>query len=166
MEDIAKLDSVPQQEARSDSVPRQPDEPSAERWKHREQLFEALAVISLAFSVGMIWLDFGWAWLALFVALAFAACAFAIWYSYMADKADQKASGKAIYKVTRLRIETLREKGIMEDVRDSLDDLVGEGFINADQLINKLQEDLGPARAHEVQEVVLKYTRYKDSPEN
>jgi hypothetical protein len=142
------------------SIPVEKD-PVVQKYNRRAQIYEVLAVVCLAGSLGVVWLNLSLYWLIPYIALAVLACFLAIRYSYRADCEAGNVIKWTQYEVTPERIMFLRERGGYSDVVVSLEKLINEKPVNETTLIDRLEEDLGEARTGEVKAIVLKYTRVR-----
>lgn len=153
--------------------------------RRRGQISEALVVFSLtffAFLLYVIWrygiLD-AWWWAGVTVLLllaAFAALSFrrAVRYNLLAgmttrfsEKRMNVEYSKSSHEITEQRLATLEEVKVPADVIRCLREMMTSGggdgrrrgFPDKESFVKELRKQLGPVRAQEFDEVILKYTQ-------
>lgn len=110
----------------------------------------------------------GW-WLALFFlvfAAAFTLAALCNYYAQDVEGREELKEKTAKYQVTELRIATLKEKGVPQDVRRCLRELmkpppagVGGGPCSKSVFLGSLRERLGYERTEEYADLILRYSK-------
>jgi hypothetical protein len=110
----------------------------------------------------------GW-WLALFFlvfAAAFTLAALCNYYAQDLEGREQQQEKTAKYQVTELRIATLKEKGVPQDVRRCLRELMkpppaGLGGVpcGKSEFLGNIRERLGYERTEEYADLILRYSK-------
>lgn len=135
-------------------------------YKPLGQLFELLSVIAITSVLGVLWLPQTKQWLSgLSVGLGISLFVVAVVMTARANdvaKSKQQNDERKIHLISDARLRVLRQAKVPSDVTRFLRTLINEACgtreINAGDLVARLKSGLGPARAAEVKDLVLKYT--------